>query len=113
MKAWTLFFVILFSNIYGQRHISIRYFTGNGFLQNNAKSIVKDYHDFTWTFTEAVQKRITPFVNAAENGALYVHAFNNNQKLTTITIGTKWEHLLQISQRMTVETTLIKAKLYE
>lgn len=97
MKAWTLFFVILFSSIYEQHHISTKCITDNGFLHNRAKTIVKEDHDFTWIFTEAVQKKITAVTHTAGNGTFCFHAFENNQKLTPITTGTGIEISAEIN----------------
>ncbi|REC73418.1 hypothetical protein DRF60_19525 [Chryseobacterium elymi] len=121
MKAWTLFFVILFSNIYEQHHISTKCITGNGFLQNSAKTIVKNDHDFTRFFTKAVQKKLQLLYIQQKKETFCFHTFENNQKLTPITTGTKIEYLPRsmaiiplrlnpnaVFQRAIVETTPIK-----
>ena len=113
MKARTLFFVIMFSSIYKQRHIFTRFITDNGFLQNDAKAIVKDDHDFTGLVAEAVQKKITAIIATASTTFRF-HTFQNNQKLTPITTGTELKYPLTsnssagISKEVFVETTPIK-----
>ncbi|MDP9959381.1 hypothetical protein [Chryseobacterium lathyri] len=124
MKAWTLFFVILFLNIYEQHHISTWFITGNGFLQNSTKPIVKDHHNFTRSFTGAVQKIATSSINALENGAFCFQTFENNKKLTTTGTGTgisaqkinscplaKIKSKGNYPKETIAETTLIKANL--
>lgn len=74
MKAWTLFSVILFPDIFRQRHISTGHDNGNGLLQKKAKTIAADLY-----------KHISDLANA------FVPAFNiikNHQKLIIITADT-------------------------
>lgn len=103
----------MFSNIYKQRHISTRFIIDNGFLQNDAKAIVKDNHDFTWLVAEAVQEKITAII-ATVKKIFSFHTFQNNQKLTPITTGTELKYPLTsnsnagFSKEVFVETTPIK-----
>ncbi|KFF19583.1 hypothetical protein [Chryseobacterium sp. JM1] len=71
MKAWTLFSVILFPDIFRQRHTSTGHDNGNGFLQKKAKTIAADHYSYMPDLAKAV-----------------VPAFNiikNHQKLIIIT----------------------------
>ncbi|KMQ59701.1 hypothetical protein ACM40_16400 [Chryseobacterium sp. BLS98] len=52
MKARTLFFVILFPNIYKQRHLFAFYNISNGFLQKSARTAVKLCHDLLPDFNK-------------------------------------------------------------
>lgn len=71
MKAWTLFFVILFSDIYRQRHTSTCSFIDNRLMQR-AEAIVKYCCDFTRISDEMYKERITAVINESESGALYM-----------------------------------------
>lgn len=63
LKAWTLFSVILFANIYRQRHISSRYSTDSGFLPGKAKFPVLNILVFNRIFAD---NSLTPFKTGQE-----------------------------------------------
>jgi len=66
MKAWTLFLVILFPNIYEQRHTSAYSFTDNRSLHWHATSIVRDTDDIIQTVLKIVKEKY-PVFNLSEN----------------------------------------------
>jgi hypothetical protein len=88
MKAWTLFLVILFSNIYEQHHPSACSFIDNGSLHCRAKSIVKDIHGVIRTASETSIESLffTLHVKNILADKATFDLIKNNQKLIIITI---------------------------
>lgn len=74
MKAWALFSVILFPDIFRQRHTSTEHNNGNGLLQKKAKTIAEVWYKPTSCSAKRVQKAFT--------------TIRNHQKLIIITADT-------------------------
>lgn len=87
MKTWTLFFVILFLNIYIQRHPFTWTITDNGLPHPSTKAIVKNGHGF---LSEKVSES-NSFLQKIPDGAFKLYINENKQKLTPITTDTRAE----------------------
>jgi len=82
LRARTLFFVILFSNIYKQRHTSTRYITDNEFLLNMAKFFVRNRYGFIRIALENVAKNILTNITSLKPS-------KTRQKIAIITTSTE------------------------
>lgn len=87
MKTWTLFFVILFLNIYIQRHPFTWTITDNGLPHPSTKAIVKNGHGF---LSEKVSES-NSFLQKMPDGAFKLYINEKKQKLTPITTDTRAE----------------------
>ncbi|SFN39943.1 hypothetical protein SAMN05421594_2577 [Chryseobacterium oleae] len=77
MKAWTLFSVILFPDIFRQRHTSAEHDNSNGLLQKKAKTIAE-----TW---------YKPISCSGKRAQTAFTTIRNHQKLIIITADTEAE----------------------
>jgi len=123
MKARTLFFVILFPNIYKQRHLFAFYNTSNGFLQKRARTVVKLCHDLLPGFNK---KKLTT-ITADTGKEMSVEKMNDdislpnrsefeNPDFKNPVAGYSSFHIKfrqNLPEKNIAETTLIKTYLYE
>lgn len=94
LRARTLFFVVLFSNIYKQRHTSTRYITDNEFLLNMVKFFVRNRCGFIRISLKNTVKNIF-------NNIISLNPYKTRQKIAIITTYT------DISERPAAGSTKI------